>query len=253
MRLIDEMRQMTSKSLSTIQPTNNPRRGLCFNILLVLCLFASGCTTTAVLTDAALNSCGTNTVYLNSWQTNISDKSTIVDDPMGGYQLVYWVDNAGNACHGDPGVNGQTGPALIHAYRPQLDILAAKGSSITEEQLKTFQEIPVSFDNYAGYGLHFVQFYNTFMRVRADGTILNTWRHGAVASIPIVTEIGNKACIAPVAFRAALEVPIPIATSQDPNECRVRAMPSGATMSEADRKKYDALNLPHGTEYFNVP
>lgn len=243
---------MPGKSLSAIQ-ANNSDGGSNVYVLLVLSLLAGGCTTTAFLTEAALDRCGTNTVYLNRWQANIPDKPTIDNDPVGGYLLVYWVDDAGNACHGEPGANGQTGPAQIRAYRPQLDTLAARGSPITEEQLKTFQEIPVSFDHYAGSGLHFVQFYNTFARSRADGTILDTRQHGAAVSIPMVAEIGNNACMAPVAFRAALEVPASVGTLQGANWCRVRAEPSGAAMSEDNRKRYDVLNLPQGTHFFVVP
>lgn len=246
---------MTSKMLSTNQPTNNVNGGAGFKILLVLCLFASGCATTEVLKDAALYSCGTNTVYLSGWWTNVPDKSKVEIDPMGGYQFVYWVDDAGNACHGDPGRNGQAGPAVITAYKPKAYELAANQSSITEEQLKTFQEITVSFDNYSGSGLHFVQFNNTFWRSRSDGNTFKANSNGVI-SIPTVTEIGSKACIAPVSFHAIHTMFLPsqgTATLQDPDRCRVRAMPSGAAMSEEDRKKYDVFDLTHGTEIFDVP
>jgi hypothetical protein len=246
---------MTSKALSTNQTINNVNSGSALNILMVLCLFASGCTTTAVLKDAALYSCGTSTIYLSGWWTNAPDRSTIEIDPMGGYQFAYWVDDAGNACHGDPGVNGQTGPAVINAYKPKAVESATNQSSITEEQLKAFQEIPVSFDNYAGSGLHFVQFNNTFWRSRSDGKTFKVNSKGLI-SIPAVTEIGSKACIAPVAFHSVQTMFLPSqnnAASQDPNRCRVRAMPSRAAMSEEERKKYDVLGLTHGTEIFDVP
>lgn len=254
-RPIDKTRKMTSKVLSTNQTINNVNSGSTFNIFLVLCLFASGCTTTAVIIDAALYSCGTSTIYLSGWWTNVPDKSLIQADPIGGYQFAYWVDDVGNACHGDPGRNGQVGPAVINAYKPKADELATNQSSITEEQLKAFQEIPVSFDNYTGSGLHFVHFYNTFWRSRSDGKTFGV-RTDGVISIPTITEIGSKACIAPVAFHSIQTLFLPSqapATSQDPNRCRVRAMPSDATMSEEDRKKYDVFNLMHGTEIFNVP
>lgn len=246
---------MTSKMLSTHQPTNNANGASGFKILLVLCLFASGCATTAVLKDAALYSCGTNTVYLSGWRANTPDQSSIEIDPMGGYQFAYWVDDAGNACHGDPGRNGQAGPAVITAYKPKADELAANQSSITEEQLKAFQEITVSFDNYSGSGLHFVQFNNTVWRSRSDGKTFKGNSNGVI-SIPTVTEIGSKSCIAPVEFHAIQTIFLSSrgpATSQDPDRCRVRAMPSGAAMSEEDRKKYDVFDLTHGTEIFKVP
>lgn len=127
-------------------------------------------------------------------------------------------------------------------------------SSITEEQLKTFQEIPVSFDNYSGSGLHFVQFYNTLMRSRADG---KTYSSDATFSIPTVMEIGTKSCVAPVAFRLNSVLFLPSAstmeTAQDPARCKVLVMPTDTSMSEENRKKYHVLDLKHGTEIFSVP
>jgi hypothetical protein len=222
---------------------------LSFTILLL-----GGCTTTAVLTNAALTSCGTSTVFLSAWYANVSDKSKIQADPMGGYQFAYWVDDAGNACHGDPGRNGQLGPAVINAYKLTASDLAKNQTSITEEQLKAFQEIQVPWDKYSGAGLHFVQFYNKFARFRADGKVFDS---DTTISIPAVIEIGSKACVAPVALGVAsrgLPLPAlsPAATTQDPVRCRVRAMPSSATLSEDDRKKYDVFTLPHGLEFFDV-
>jgi len=247
---------MTSRLLSTNQTIDSVGGGSRFSIFLLFCLIASGCTTTEVLKDAALYSCGTNTVYLSGWWTNAPD--VIERDPIGGYQLVYWVDDAGNACHGDPGRNGQVGPASMNAFKPKAYELADNSSSITEEQLKAFQEIPVSLDNYSGSGLHFVQFLSTIWRNRSDGSTYRVRPLDAAVSIPTITEIGSKACIAPVAFRfpmtAFLPSPDPVTSqdSQDPNRCKVRAIPSDGTMSEEDRKQYDVFNLTHGTEPFEV-
>lgn len=252
---------MTNKVASTNRAISPVDRDSHFIVLLIFCLFTSGCQTISVLTEAGLYGCGTSTVYLSRWWASVPDKSVISYDPMGGYQFAYWVDDAGNACHGDPGRNGRVGPAVIYAYKPKANELATNQSSITEEQLKAFQEIPVSFDNYTGSGLHFVQFYNTFGRSRADGKAFGQKSDG-VLSIPTVTEIGSKACIAPVAFRSTNMLlapsPNPVTSQdsqdpQDPKRCKVRAMPSDAPMSEEDRKKYDVFNLTHGTEIFSVP
>jgi len=230
-------------------------RGSSIIILLLLFIFA-GCCPIVVNKDAVLNSCGTNTIYLSGWWTNLADKSATEYDPVGGYQFAYWVDEAGNACHGNPGINGQVGPAVINAFKPETYELALNQSSITEEQLKSFQEISVPFDNYSGSGLHFVQFYNKYIRIRSDGKIFKT--ADATISIPTVTVIGSKACIAPVAFHSIQTLFLPAVISQDPltqdpNRCKVRAFPSDVIMSEEGRKKYDVMNLPHGTEIFEVP
>lgn len=216
-------------------------------LFLVLCTFLSGCKTVEVLKDAALYSCGTSTVYLSGWWSNVSDKPSIEVDPMGGYRFVYWVDDGGNVCHGNPGVNGQPGPAVITTYKPQAYSAAVSGAVITTEQLNAFQEIPAPYDNYSGSGLHFVQFYNTLWRNRADGKTYQL-RADGMNSIPNVIEVGGKSCIAPVALRTAmmayLPSPLASAAGQSPDKCRVRAMPAAGTMSEAERKAYDVTKLP---------
>ena len=52
-------------------------------LFLVLCFLVSGCKTVEVLKDSALYSCGTSTVYLSGWWSNVQDKPAIEVDPMG--------------------------------------------------------------------------------------------------------------------------------------------------------------------------
>ena len=225
-------------------------------LFLFLCLLVSGCQTMTVLKDSALYNCGTSTVYLSGWWSNLQDKPSIESDPMGGYRFVYWVDDGGNVCHGNPGINGQPGPAVITTYKPQAYAAAISGAVITTEQLNAFQEIPAPYDNYSAAGLHFVQFYNTLWRQRADGKTYQL-RSPGMSSIPNVIEVGSKSCVAPVALRAAmmafLPSPLSSADGQSPDKCRVRAMPAAGTMGEVDRKGYDVINLPHGDEVYEVP
>ncbi len=221
----------------------------------LLCLSVAGCSTTLVLKDAVLAACGTSTVFLSSWWARVPASPPVQNDPMGGYQFAYWVDDAGNACHGDPGRNGQVGPAVVVAQVPAARNAATAQAAITPQQLAAFQEIPVAFANYAASGPHFVQFNNTLWRGRADGKTFST-RSNGVMSIPAVTVIGSNACYGPVAFKVVqtlfLPTPLP-ATGQDPARCRVRAMPSGASMTQAELERVDVLGLPHGTEIVEIP
>jgi hypothetical protein len=208
-----------------------------------------------VLTEAALYSCGTSTVYLNGWWSIVSDQSKIDFDPIGGYQFAYWVDAAGNACHGDPGRNGQIGPAVLKAFKTPVYQAATNGSITTVRQMKGFQEIPVAFDKYDGSRLHFVQYMNRFARMRADG---KADRFDETFSVPMIVDIGSKACMAPVAFRATQLLVFDsgisyTATGQDPSRCQVRAFPVASTMSEADRKSYQVTDLPHGLDIAEIP
>ena len=221
----------------------------------VLGLAIGGCSTAVVLKDAALAACGSSTVYLNGWYAGVADPAAVENDPIGGYQLVYWIDDAGNACHGDPSRNGQPGPAAIIGFRSQARAAAQTQAVITLEQLRQFQEIPLSLAYYSGSGPHFAQFYNTIWRSRADGTTFQSNSAGVLA-IPDVVEIGSKACTAPIAFRVPQVLPLPSmapSSTQDPVRCKVRARPSGPAMSEAERKAANVFSLPNGTVVFNVP
>lgn len=221
----------------------------------MLCLSAAGCSTGVVLKDAVLGACGTSTVFMGDWWTRVPASPPVQNDPMGGYQFVYWVDNAGNVCHGDPGRNGQVGPAVVAAQLPAARNAAAAQAVITPQQLEAFQKIPVAFANYSASGPHFAQFNNTLWRGRADGKTFST-RSNGVLSIPAVTNIGSNACFGPVAFKVVqtLFLPTPLPTTgQDPARCRVRAMPSGASMTQADLEKFDVSSLPHGTEIVEIP
>jgi len=218
-------------------------------------ILSGGCSTTKVLTEAALAGCGTSTVYLSAWWRDVPDKSNINTDPMGGYQFAYWIDEGGNVCHGTPRQNGQVGPAAMKAYRPQAHEWATRHAAISPEQLKAAQEIPVGYDAYAGSGWHFVQFDNTIWRDLAQGLVTQLNSYGVV-SIPTVIEMGSKACVAPVANRVLNRILLPgnsPTAAQDPNRCQTRALPTGTAMSDEDLKKYDVFGLPHGTDIVDVP
>ncbi len=235
-----------------------PTTALLQIFLLLISLLIESCASAKILTQAALADCNTSTVYLGAWWNHVPDTVSIQLDPMGGYQFAYWVDDAGNVCHGDPGKNGQLGPAVLKAYRPQAFALADKGTILSADRLKELQEIPVPLDPYAGSGFHFVQLYNNLWRMRSDGQTFRSTVTGPL-SIPNVIEVGSRACVAPVSLLASgfgaviLPSSNKDAVRQDPNHCKVRTMPVDINMSEAARKKYNAMALPHGGEIYNVP
>ena len=246
---------MTNNVVSTNLARTNTETIRNLIMFLVFCFLISGCKTTEILTEAMLYECGSSTIYLSGWYKNVSDKSSIDYDPIGGYLFAYWIDDAGNVCHGDPGKNGQPGPAVLKAYKQQAFDSANNKLSITQYQLQDFQEIPYSFDHYIGSGLHFVQFYNVLARTRASG---ETFRFSSgVISLPNVLEVDKKSCVAPVALEPNSTIFLPSIgrdqNSQDPNKCKVRTNPVNPTMSEEERLKYNTLKLPHGSEIYDVP
>ena len=68
-------------------------------------------------------------------------------------------------------------------------------------------------------------------------------------------------CVAPVVMRSnGIDSAIPLpqvygpnSNTQDPDKCKVRAIPNDAAMSEEERIKYDPVNYLHGSEIFEVP
>ncbi|MES1157197.1 MAG: hypothetical protein ABUL73_05405 [Alphaproteobacteria bacterium] len=217
-----------------------------------VCALAAQCKSTEVLTQAALASCGTSTAYLSGWWTN--PPAQIDHDPFGGYVFVYWIDNLGNVCSGDPGVSGQVGPAVIPAQTPAASAAIAANAPITQAQLTTFQEIPISYAHYSASGLHFVQFYSTAFRMRADGSIWTTKSNG-VFGAPLVADLGHPACIAPIAFKANQASFLPTAApsgTQDPVRCRIKASPATTTMSDQELQAAHVMDLPHGGDIHEI-
>jgi hypothetical protein len=180
---------------------------------------------------------------------------------MGGYLFAYWIDDANNVCHGNPGVNGQPGKAVIKAYNPQARDLAVNNATVTPNQLKAFQEVVVSFNTYVGNGLHFVQTYVNLIRYRDTGQAVKVSGLDGDVSIPNVVNIGDNACLIPILLRTnGFPSPVPLPNpagpnqnTQDPNMCKVRVMPSSLTMTEQERVSFDPDTFQHGTEIFEVP
>lgn len=223
-------------------------------------LLMTGCESTKIITNAIVASCGTSTVYLNSWFARMPNSSTIQFDPMGGYVFAYWIDDQNNVCHGNPGINGHHGPAVIKAFKPQAHELAINQSVVTPTQLRDFQDIPVSYSNYDATGLHFIQFYNNLIRVKSDGKGARFSPLNGEFSIPNIIDIGSMACMAPVALRVNginSAVPLPNLDSsqniQDPDKCMVRAMPTDISLGEQERIGYDYVNFQHAADLYDVP
>lgn len=219
-----------------------------------LCAAMTGCRTSAVLKDAAFASCGTSTAYLSGWWADLPSQSPPNHDPFGGYVFAYWVDDQDNVCSGDPGRNGVVGPAVIAAQTLAASAALAANVPITPEQLSAFQQIPMSFRNYEGSGLHFVQFYTTSIRMRADGSVWSN-RSDGVYGAPVVTDIGQRSCLTPVAFKVSQGPLLPSFSDtsvQDPVRCRVKVAPVPTAMTKQELAAFHVLDLPHGGDVHDV-
>jgi hypothetical protein len=207
------------------------------------------------LSNSSCNdSCPVNKVTLtNFW--NETTNQNIGIDPLGGYIFFYWVDNNGNACHGEPGISGQPGPQVINAYSQEAYDAAVSNSFISEDRMKQLQQFIYANEKYHIKGSHFVQFDNIIWRSRADGKVFLD--HGFHSfSKPVIVDPENTVCLTPVYIESdaacgkysGLFLPNPLpGNQQHPSIGLSKIQPSNNT-SESELLNYCIMKLPHGKE-----
>jgi len=186
-------------------------------------------------------------------------------DPVGGYLFLYWIDDQGNVCHGQPGVSGQPGAVYVNAYQGEVYSRAQQGWFITSTQLVEWQTIPYRIDSYVSEtqasGPHFVQYGNVMWRTRADGSSFIN-KGTVVFSVPQIVSVDTTNTLFPYSHDKghscnSESVPLPsIPTSgprQDPNRCGTRIFPSTDTLSYADSLSYCLVRLPQGMNWTASP
>jgi hypothetical protein len=221
-----------------------------------LATFTCNKKTVRVLIDSIQANCGEHKVFLSSFYNGVEDKSQIAIDPIGGSLFIYWLDEDGNCCHGDPGVSGQPGPFMVSAFLQEAYSAAGNNRILTSEELQAFQKIPFSVDNYSASGMHFVQFDNTMWRRRDDGLAFQEGGNHFF-STPGIVSLDLEFCFFPVYANgedrctnySGLLLPNFVSgPNQHPNICKTRALPTSISMSSDERLNYCVLSLPHGLE-----
>lgn len=56
--------------------------------------------------DALVAACSEPMVFLSAWTASYPDGARVSIDVAGGSVLVYWIDDDGVVCHGEPGDTG---------------------------------------------------------------------------------------------------------------------------------------------------
>lgn len=200
-------------------------------------------------------SCPVNKVNLSSFYSDAGGQDIAID-PLGGYIFIYWIDQNGNVCHGEPGVSGQPGPVVISAFSQDAYDAAMSNSVITEEQMRQYQDFIYANANYHFPGNHFVQFDNVIWRSRSDGKVFMD-RGSHFFSKPVIVNPENTVCLNPVysvndqacGRYSGIMVPHPVQNGgQHPTIGLSKSQPSAASMSDNDLMKYCLLKLPHGLE-----
>src|SRR5215216_2139324 len=130
------------------------------------------CAVLAAVCTAAAATTGCTFVSLTHFYDRVPAATPIAVDPIGGYLLLYWIDEQGAACHGLPGTSGQPGPAALSVARPAAIQDAMAGTAIMASQLADYQLISYNLGDYpktSASGLHFFQFDNLLWRLRSNG------------------------------------------------------------------------------------
>jgi len=221
----------------------------------IIKIFQAVLVITFLLNFSCDNTCPLNKVTLtNFW--NETTNQAIGLDPIGGYIFIYWIDNNGNACHGEPGVSGQPRPVVIKAFSQQAYDAAQSNLFISEEQMKQFQEFIYSNEKYHITGYHFAQFDNIIWRNRADGKVFMD-RGFHSFSKPVIVDAENTICLTPVyaasdrncaKYNGILLPNVLSGNQQHPTIGLLRSFPVNNSISESELMNYCILKLQHGLE-----
>lgn len=215
-----------------------------------------------------------NVISLDGFWFNIegggvsqADKITPQYDPIGGYLFLYWLDDQGNVCSGQPGVSGQPGAVYVAAFKQQAWDLASMDATITGSQMLDFQKTPYRVASYiAGTqasGLHFVQYGNRLIRMREDGKAHRLGSGDLSFSVPLIISMDTTNTLFPIhpdknvhCSDVAAPVPLPDLgrpKGQHPDMCGTRSLPVSDSMNYQESVKYCMINLPHGMTWWNIP
>jgi hypothetical protein len=227
----------------------------------------SGGVSLPLLTDIFIKSCDKSTVLLSGfWWLAVNNTSTPpvptqptpAIDPLGGSLFIYWIDDQGNVCHGEPGTSGQPGAYEIPAYNPDVLSAPQQTSVISDEQLRTYQE--ASFDispylkDFKPSGPHLVQFAGWIWQDRQTGkAFIDKTR--LFYSVPQIGEVNKPFCYLPAypVKGSVCDTPTPLKpsayiTTQHPSLCQKRAFPTTDAVLASERVQYCLSALPHGLE-----
>jgi hypothetical protein len=244
-------------------------------VLLAFALLIGGCTSSSKPPEFKTGFVfpgSENVISLGGFWFNIegggvsqADKITPQYDPIGGYLFLYWLDDQGNVCSGQPGVSGQPGAVYVSAFKQQARDLANTGATITSSQMMDFQKIPYRVASYMAStqasGYHFVQYGNNLIRTRDDGKVYRISAGGLAFSVPLMISLDTTNTLFPMHPDKQVKcsqdfVPLPDLgrpQGQNPDMCGTRALPVSDSMSYPESIKYCLINLPHGTTWWNIP
>ncbi len=184
--------------------------------------------------------------------------AAIAFDPIAGGVFLFWIDAAGNVCHGDPGTSGRPGPMVLMAGKQEAFDASSQNAVLSQAQLVDFQQAPFPAAKYAARGPHFVQVSIARMRLRADGKA-SKYYAGLELSVAEALDLnGESITLHPAVNPSArcktdtLPLPAPLSPAdepaQHPTHCRARFQRAVDRASPVC-----VVQLPHGNELTEPP
>lgn len=119
-------------------------------------------------------------------------------DPLTGPVRLYWLDDDGNICSGDPGESGQPG-SVEFSPSNWADAMGRRDESISAEELASYQRFNISINDFTGTGTHFLQFVTNLFRSRDNGNVFQS-PSGLILSLPQDISLQNRTAN-PASFR----------------------------------------------------
>lgn len=131
-------------------------------------------------------------VDLSNWWQDVPAGRDVTIDPIAGGLYLYWLDENGTICHGNPGISGQPGALVLVNYSKigQLRDTMRSGESITIHELRWLQNESYSLTGYDGNGAHLIQYGNQIWRDRSAGQIFEDYT-AIQSSFPIELFLGE--------------------------------------------------------------
>lgn len=131
------------------------------------------------------------TINLKDWWKDVATSVEIGVDPLGGAIYLFWLDDEGNICHGDPGTTGQPGLVLIMPSNfGELRTLRRSDATITIEELARLRNDTYDIGLYTGQGMHFVIYRNQIWRERSVGMVFEDFAN-IQSSYPIDVNLSD--------------------------------------------------------------
>lgn len=221
------------------------------NKLLFVGLVAIGLLNTSCKKKA---DCVKDHIALGNWFSN-ETKKTAGRAPLGGYVFLYWIDEKGHACHGEPGKNAAQGPIIIRATSDSSFFAARENELIDEATLARWQEIDFDRSTYNSSGLHFVQYDNVTWRSSRDSIVSKNKAEQFFSSTQIA-DLSRPFCYSPT-FK---DIPgsyyggfliSPSDSLKEANKdcgCKQKKFPVNAEMTVEELDKISLINITHGLD-----